>query len=337
MDYSNDPRAPRRRAATRRRSSARTNHLPLIALAVLGFVLAGLAGAGAYFLPLLQTTATTAVQSGSLPLPNPVANAGDSKPFTVLLLGSDDDSKFPADRVLTQSMILVRVDPAKKTATMLSIPRDLWVTIPGQREKAKIDTAYEVGGAQGAINAVEHNFQVHVDDYVWIGLKGLIHLIDKMGGVDVMVTNPVMDDFYPADIDTNNPYGYYRVAVLPGAAHMDGAHALQYVRSRHGDLRGDFARSERQQEVLLALRAASKSTSVADLPALASAFNGEVKTSISVDRVRSLLGVAAQFGTSSIKQVVLLPPYTSPSTIGDQDVILPNWNLILPLVHQTFP
>jgi LCP family protein required for cell wall assembly len=337
LDNSNDPRAPRRRATRRRRSSARASYLPLIALAVLGFMLAGLAGAGAYFLPLLQTTATTAVESGSIPLPNPVDNGGPSQPFTVLLLGSDDDSKFPADRVLTQSMILVRVDPGKKTATMLSIPRDLWVTIPGQKEKAKIDTAYEQGGANGAVDAVEQNFQVHVDDYVWIGLNGLIHLIDRMGGVDVTVTNPVMDDFYPADIDTNNPYGYYRVAVLPGAVHMDGVHALQYVRSRHGDLRGDFARSERQQQVLLALRAESKSISVADLPSLVSAFSGEVKTSISVDRVRSLVGVAAQFGTSGVKQIVLLPPYTSPSTIGDQDVILPNWNLILPLVHQTFP
>jgi LCP family protein required for cell wall assembly len=328
------PRGPAGPAVRRRRASARRPLFPLIALVVGGFALSGLLGAGAYFLPLLETTATTAITSGNVPVP---LNPGDTKPFTVLLLGSDDDSKFPADRVLTQSMILVRVDPATKQATMLSIPRDLWVTIPGERSKAKIDTAYEQGGAQEAVATVEANFQVHVDDYVWIGLKGLVHLIDKVGGVDVTVTNPVMDDFYPADIDTNNPYGYYRVAVLPGATHMDGIHALQYVRSRHGDLRGDFARSERQQQVLLALKAQSKNVSVADLPALASAFNGEIKTSIGVDRIRSLLGLVGEFGGSGIKQTVLLPPYTSSATIGDQEVIVPDWNLILPLVHQTFP
>jgi LCP family protein required for cell wall assembly len=300
-----------------------------------GFLVAGLAGAGAYFLPLLQTTTTTAVTSGNIP--NPVANTGDTKPFTVLLLGSDDDAKFPADRVLTQSMILVRVDPGTKHATMLSIPRDLWVPIPGQRGKGKIDTAYQSGGAQAAIAAVENNFEVHVDEYVWVGLKGLIHLIDRMGGVDVVVTNPVTDDFYPADIDTSNPYAYYRVAVLPGAVHLDGFHALQYVRSRHGDLRGDFARSERQQEVLLALKAESKRIGVADLPALASAFNGEIKTSMSLDRIRQMYGLVNEFGTGNVEQLVLLPPYTSAATIGGQDVILPNWGLILPLVHQRFP
>jgi LCP family protein required for cell wall assembly len=330
-----DPRDRSRRAAGRRRASARNRLLPQIALVVLGFVLSGLAGAGAYFLPLLQTTATTAFTSGSIP--NPVVNPADTKPFTVLLLGSDDDSKFQADRVLTQSMILVRVDPAKKQATMLSIPRDLWVTIPGQRGKAKIDTAYEQGGAQAAIAAVESNFQIHVDDYVWIGLQGLVNVIDRVGGVDVNVINTVMDDFYPSDINTNNPYGYYRVAVLPGAVHMNGIQALQYVRSRHGDLRGDFARSQRQQQVLLSLKSQSKNISVADLPTLAAAFNGEIKTSIGVDRVRQLLAIANQFGGSGIKQVVLLPPYTSSSTIGDQAVILPDWSLILPLVHQTFP
>jgi LCP family protein required for cell wall assembly len=308
---------------------------PPLALIVLGFLLAGGAGAGAYFLPLLQTTATTAVDSGTLA--NPVPGAGATNPFTILLLGSDDDSKFPADRVLTQSMLLLRVDPVTKHVTVLSIPRDLWVSVSGQRGKAKIDTAYELGGARSAISAVESNFQIHIDDYVWIGLKGLIHLIDRMGGVDVMVTNPVLDDFYPADIGTTNPYGYYRVAVLPGAVHMDGAHALQYVRSRHGDLRGDFARSERQQEVLLALKAQAKNVNLADLPALAGAFNGEIKTSMGLDRIRQLLGMMNQFGTSNIEQVVLLPPYTSGAIISGQDVILPDWNRILPLVHQRFP
>src|SRR4029077_9314280 len=95
---------------------------------------------------------------------------------------------------------------------------------------------------------------------------GLINLIDKLGGIDVVATNPVLDDFYPADVVGSNPYAFERVAVLPGPQHMNGLQALQYVRSRHGDLRSDFGRSQRQQQVLLALRAKAKLLGLADLP-----------------------------------------------------------------------
>jgi LCP family protein required for cell wall assembly len=234
-------------------------------------------------------------------------------------------------------MILVRVDPATRQATMLSIPRDLWVPIPSQGA-GKISWAYQLGGAQGAIAAVESNFKVHIDDYVWIGLNGLVKVIDQLGGVNVVVTNPVMDDFYPSDLTSSaDPYGYYRVAVLPGAVHLDGVHALEYVRSRHGDLRGDFARSERQQQVLLAIKAQAAHLNVADLPALAASFNGEIKTSLGVGRVRQVMSMANDFDGSGIHRVVLVPPYTSDGFVGAQSVIVPDWSKILPLVHQSFP
>jgi LCP family protein required for cell wall assembly len=254
-----------------------------------------------------------------------------------LLLGSDDDAKFPADRLNTQSMILMRVDPTTKQATMLSIPRDLWVPIPNQGV-GKISTAFQLGGAKAAIAAVESNFRVHVDDYVWIGLNGLVKLIDQIGGVNVFVTNPVMDDFYPMDLNPNgNPYDYYRVAVLPGSNHLDGVHALQYVRSRHGDQRGDFARSERQQQLLLAIKSQAKHWNVANLPALANAMNGEIKTSIGIDRLRALLAIANEFDGNNIHRIVLVPPFTAEGYAAGQDVLFPNWGEILPAVHQSFP
>src|SRR5207249_2746038 len=83
------------------------------------FLLAGLIGLTAYFLPLFQSASTPIVTSGG-ELINPVS--GPTDPFTVLLLGSDDDSKFAGDQFNTQSMILVRVDPISKQATMMSIP-----------------------------------------------------------------------------------------------------------------------------------------------------------------------------------------------------------------------
>src|SRR5438067_6316389 len=166
----------------------------------------------------------------------------------------------------------------------------------------KISTAYQTGGVQATIATVEQNFHVRIDDYIWIGLAGLIKVIDSLGGVNLVVTNPVMDDFYPADINTSSPYGYYRVALLPGPVHLDGVHALQYVRSRHGDLRGDFARSERQQELLLAMKAQAKHLNIANLPDLASAMNGEVKTSISLQRVQQLFSVLDQYNSAGVKR-----------------------------------
>src|SRR5690348_12771442 len=301
--------------------------MPRAWIVVLGFLLAGLGGLGAYFFPVLQTAGSASSGPGQITALNPVS--APTEPFTVLLLGSDDDSKFPPDRLNTQSMILVRVDPATKQATLLSIPRDLWVPIPGQGA-GKISTAYNLGGPDGAIKAVETNFNVHVDDYVWIGLNGLVKLIDKLGGVNLQVTNPVMDDYYPADLNSAaDPYGYYRVAVLPGATHMNGTQALQYVRSRHGDVRGDFARSERQQQLLLAIRAEASHINIADLPALASAFNGEIKTSMGLDRIRAMLSIANEFSGPGIHRVVLVPPYTSEGWADGQSVVFPDWAQIL--------
>ncbi len=319
----------------------------LAVLTAFCLVLSGAAGAGAYFFPVVvaglrQTGQRVVVapsrSSGVKPTPGPTAASGSA--FTVLLLGSDDDSKFKADRVLTQSMILVRVEPATKHVTMLSIPRDLWVPLSTGRN-AKIDAAYEVGGPAAAIATVERNFHVHVDEYAWVGLTGLIKLIDRLGGVDLFVTNPVLDDFYPDDIDSAYLFGYKRVAVLPGAQHLDGSDALQYVRSRHNDLNGDFGRSARQQQVLLAIKVKASTLNAADLPDIVDALKGEFKTSMGLDRVRSLLGVARGFDLANVKQIVLyVPAYTSYEQgrpYGGESVVLPHWPQILAVTRENFP
>ncbi|HEY8679033.1 MAG TPA: LCP family protein [Candidatus Dormibacteraeota bacterium] len=310
-------------------------------MTVIALILSGLAGAVAYFLPVVAAGVGQTGQVVVVPASNGAQAAAPTPdppgaPFTVLLLGSDDDSKFSADHVLTQSMILVRVNPGSKAVTMLSIPRDLWVPL-STGGSGKIDGAYSYGGASAAIATVERNFHVHVDDYAWIGLKGLIRMIDQLGGIDVFVTKPVLDDFYPNDIDVKYLYGYTRVALLPGPQHLDGSHALEYVRSRHDDIQGDFGRSQRQQEVLLAMKGKAGTLNAANLPDLVSALKGEFKTSMGLGRVRNLLGVASGFDAGNVKQIVLLPPYTSGGSIGGQSVVLPHWALILPLVRANFP
>jgi LCP family protein required for cell wall assembly len=311
-------------------------------LTVLCLALSGIAGVAAYFFPVVvagvgQTGQTVVVPPSRSPgtTSTPVPTAAPGAPFTVLLLGSDDDGKNKSP--LTQSMILVRVDPASKHVTMLSIPRDLWVPL-STGGSAKIDAAYAYGGPAAAIATVERNFHVHIDEYAWVGLTGLIKLIDLLGGVDVFVTNPVLDDFYPNDINVTYLYGYKRVAVLPGAQHLDGSNALQYVRSRHNDINGDFGRSARQQQVLLAIKAKASTLNAADLPDIVNALSGKFKTSMGLDRVRSLLGVASAFDPANINQIVLyVPAYTSYGQISGQSVLLPHWSQILAVTKANFP
>src|SRR5947209_5043999 len=202
------------RAPARRRRASRLHPVRLALLTLFCLVLSGIAGAAAYFFPVVvagvgQTGQTVVIPPSNSPGARPTATPATSPgtPFTVLLLGSDDDSKFNADHVLTQSMILVRVDPVSRHVTMLSIPRDLWVPL-STGGSAKIDAAYAYGGAAAAIATVERNFHVHIDEYAWVGLTGLIKLIDQLGGIDLFVTNPVLDDFYPDHIGGGDLFGF---------------------------------------------------------------------------------------------------------------------------------
>jgi LCP family protein required for cell wall assembly len=327
-----------------RASQGRLRPFRILTLAVAAVALSGAAGSFAYFLPAVSeafdatgqvvTVPSPTPSSSGLPTTSPAVTPKTPGSFTVLLLGSDNDTKFLGDHVLTQSMILIRVNPSTKKVTMLSIPRDLYVPL-STGGSGKIDGAYSYGGPGAAIATVENNFGVHIDDYIWIGLVGLINVIDAIGGIDVVTSSPVVDDFYPADIGKGNPYGYLRVAVMAGPQHLDGLHALQYVRSRHNDLQSDFGRSQRQQQVLLALRAKATLVSAEDVPILSASLKGQIKTSMGISRIATLLPVASGLDPRTIQQIVLLPPYTHGGGPGGS--INPNWSLILPLVHQYFP
>jgi LCP family protein required for cell wall assembly len=333
-----------------RRRHVRRHRVFLAFLIAVGFVLSGAVGALAYFMPAIVTAiqdtgqsltrsspaaSAAASASASAAATQPPVVAPPGTPFTVLLLGSDNDAKF-GGTVLTQSMILARVNPTTRKVVMESIPRDLWVPL-STGGSAKIDAAYLHGGASAAVVTVEQDFHIHIDHYAWIGLLGLVNLINEVGGIDVVATNPVMDDFYPADLSGKNPYAYERVAVLPGPQHMNGAEALMYVRSRHGDLRSDFGRSQRQQQVLLALRAKAKLLGIADLPDIATAMANDFSTDMSISQIASLLPIASNVQLQNVQQVILAPPYSFSGTIANQDVLLPDWSLILPETHRFFP
>ncbi len=328
----------------------------LIALSVIGFLLAGLGGTGAYFFPLLTSALQDTGHTGpTTPAPhagNGAAGGGTTAAagsFTVLLMGSDNDGKEGNDQTpLTQTMILVRVDSQTNQVTMLSLPRDLWVPLynssGGSAGTNKLDVsftggAFPAGAAQAAINTVQADFHTHIDDWAWIGLQGLVNLINYVGGVDVVVTTPVMDDLYPADLGTSNVYGYQRLAVLPGPQHMNGQQALDYVRSRHQSTYGDFSRSARQQQVLVALRDKLKNLTAADLPKLAGTLQGQMDTNLSLPQIAGLLPLARSVRNTDITQVTLAAPqFTTAETLADGDDILqPNMPAIEAEIWKYFP
>ena len=341
-----------------RRRRSRYNYpiprLRWVALVLVGFLLSGAGGAVTFFLPAIDAAIHITGHSFTPPPATPGASASpgasataaptaapvpvSGAPFTVLLLGSDNDGKFGASgrsvNVLTQSMILVRVDPTADQVTMLSLPRDLWVPLSGGGAN-KIDSAYGDGGVGEAIATVEEDFDVQVDHYVWIGLQGLVDLIDEVGGIDIVTSHPVLDDFYPGDLTSSNPNSYARVAVLPGPQHMDGEQAMEYVRSRHDDISSDLGRNVRQQQVLVALRQKISQMSVGDIPRLASSLSSEVLTDVPLTQFPSLLGLAQAVGAGNIQHVFL----TQFSSVmeGGEDALAPDWNAILPFVHQYFP
>src|SRR2546427_9207347 len=151
--------------------------------------MSSVAGGFAYFIPAAQTALEATGQvihvtpSPSLlftPTPSTAPSASPvTGAFTVLLLGSDDDSKFNADHVLTQSMILVRVIPSTKDVTMLSIPRDLYVHL-STGGFAKIDGAYSYGGPGAARATASQEFGPLNDDLQWVRRLGLVQLVEAL-------------------------------------------------------------------------------------------------------------------------------------------------------------
>jgi LCP family protein required for cell wall assembly len=235
--------------------------------------------------------------------------------INILLLGSDTDAKFQ-NGYLAQTDIVVTIDPATKSVGMLSIPRDLFINVPGYG-MMKLDEAYYYGQAYNNGNGVglsrltiSQDFGIPINYYAWVGLSGFIKVVDTAGGVDIDATHPITDDVYPDDTgDSQNAYAYKRLYIPPGPQHLDGLHALEYVRSRHADLVGDFGRSARQQQILSNLKTRLVNSSIISrLPELAKDMNGYLKTDMQILQVVELMNFARTIDPNKIQRIILSPP-----------------------------
>lgn len=277
------------------------------------------------------------------PAPIPTATAtplptlSGTQRINVLLLGSDTDEKFQGT-YNTQIIMVASIDPVRHRVTLFSIPRDFWVPIPGQGVQ-KIQLAYRYGGVALVRETVEDDFGIPIDRYAWVGLEGFVKVIDTAGGVNVDVTHPVLDNEYPDDVGTTNPFAYRRIYIPPGPQHLDGMEALAYVRSRHGDLIGDFGRSQRQQQVLLKLRQkVEQPGTLLKIPAYVDALNGYVRSDFSVQDLWAYANFARTVPRNQIDQVVLQPPtYADTGWSRDgQAIVIPKWPEVRGKVREVF-
>jgi len=272
-------------------------------------------------------------------------NGGDilsGKRINILLLGSDTDEKFQGG-YLAQTDIVVTIDPSTKSVGMLSIPRDTWLNGADGKGMMKLDQAYFYGGVGLSRATIHQDFGIYIDYYAWVGLNGFINVINTAGGVDIDVTHPITDDIYPDDTgNSQNAFAYKRVYLAPGPQHLSGPDALEYVRSRHADLVGDFGRSARQQQVLNQLKTKLENPNIiGKLPELARDLNGYVKTDMSLPDVFKLMNFARTIDQNKINRVILDTRYSRTTNIqtaneGTQSVVILNCDAIRPLIARMF-
>lgn len=277
------------------------------------------------------------------PVDKPVKNWQLTRQVNILLLGIDrrENEEGPWR---TDTMILVSVDPISKTASMLSIPRDLWVPLPVLNFEDRINTAHShgdsekykdlVGGGPAlAMKTVEYNLGVPVDYYARIDFPGFEKLIDAIGGVDI----DVLEDIYDAEYPTPDG-GTIELFFKKGPQHMNGDLALKYARTRHQS--NDIDRAGRQQQVIMAARdkVLSLKFPVTRIPEQIQLLGDSVESSMNLDEIIAVARVLQQVDRQNIKSGIIDGTMVFDWTRPDgQMVLVPQWEPIRQLVNELFP
>ncbi len=256
-------------------------------------------------LPESDVTPTAVILDETLELWN------GSDRVTILFMGLDYRDWLSGDGPpRTDTMMLVTVDPITRTAGMLSIPRDLWVEIPGYPQHNRINTAYFLGeserlpgGGPGlAMKTVENLIGVPVQYYAVVDFSVFERVIDEIGGIDVLAKERIKI----------SPIGEMSKWLEAKAYHLNGAEALAYARARKTE-GGDFDRAQRQQQVVMAIRDRVTGFDmipmlIAKAPKLYQEISGGIRTNLSLEDMISLGMLALDIDMGNIKRGVIAPP-----------------------------
>jgi LCP family protein required for cell wall assembly len=238
---------------------------------------------------------------------------GQNERLNVLLIGLD--SGPGRTEALTDSLIVVSLDPVGRTVSMVSIPRDV-ANVPlgdGNTYGPKINSLmsyaernpkeFPDGGVRTLENAVGALFGIPIHAYASVDLAGFAAMVDAVGGVDIDVKKPLDDPRYPR---LDGGHGW---SVTSGPHHFNGLDALAYARVRKVLGESDLTRAARQQEVLVALRNQAVGAGLlVNLPQLLDAVGSTVRTDLPVDLLPQLAALAEQIGGTSTTKLVLGAP-----------------------------
>ena len=245
---------------------------------------------------------TPATEPGVQPTPTPTATPREqfkinvpNNYLNIVLLGSDKRPNSGAWR--TDSMIIVSVNTDTNVVRLLSIPRDLWVYIPGHGYN-RVNTADLWGeldkkgtGPDRVKQTIYHNLGIPIHYYVRVDFKGFMQIIDTVGGVDIDVDCPLTD-----------------IKLTAGMHHMDGKQALRYARSRKST--NDFDRGRRQRKVLLSLwDQALTMNIIPKLPELWLTMSSSFQTDLPLNQVINLAYVGTQLRPQHIKSQAIGPKH----------------------------
>jgi LCP family protein required for cell wall assembly len=217
-------------------------------------------------------------------------------PFSILLYGIDERPAL-GDEGRPDTMLLALIDPKLLKLSLISIPRDSYVSIPGHG-KDKINHTYPLGGPQLTIQTIEEWLGTDIYGYTAINFNGFRELVDLVGGVDVYVDRNMR---YDSSADNTH------INLKKGQQVLDGKNALDFVRARK-DNRGpryystDYQRMERQQQVLKAL--GDKIISVQSLPKVFDMLNvleGNVKTTLTPEELDFLIRKFYRFNMGDLE------------------------------------
>jgi LCP family protein required for cell wall assembly len=267
----------------------------------------------------------------------------DPRRVNILLLGIDQ-RRGEAGPFRTDTIIVVSLDPVRKTAGMLSIPRDLYVSIPGfvqdrinNANAIGEANAYPGGGPALAARTIRESLGINVEKYVVVNFDLFTTMVDLVApdGVEVCPTERIDDEYYP-----DGSYGFMRVTFEAGCQPLQAEQLLQYARTRHGN--SDFDRAARQQEVIKAVRdqvltAGGVANFIGQAPRLWDELSDSYQTNMSLEELIGLALLVQDIPRESITSGVIGAQQTSFARTADgQDVLIPNYGAIRSLLQQVF-
>lgn len=235
-----------------------------------------------------------------------------SSPQISLVMGSDSRGKSAVAGARADSILLVRTDPGRHLVSMLSVPRDLNVPIPGHGTN-KINAAFAYGGPSLLIHTVNALTGLKVNHVVLVDFTGFRDLIDSLGGITLV---------NPTKVVSSQPFDGITWHFAKGTIHLDGRHALAYARIRHttNPADSDITRTERQQRVLQALmHQLVTPSSLLNLPSIGQAIAKPLATDLSANDLLEMGWIKFRAG-----RTVECHLGGTPLVLGGQDVLQPS-------------